>query len=499
MAASRHNTIDSLVVFAVLAAVITTMHAAETARWRPTLLAGGLLGLAFNVKLLQMILYLPSIYLLYLCSARSISVPRRIWRLTGLTVAMVVVGMSWIVTVDLTPPEQRPYVGGTGNNTALDLVVGERYAAMRILGLSPRSWMRGGAGWSLRGGTQDAWEIGEPGVLRLMTPQLAGQISWFLVLALGGGLLLMALLGRRALLDTAGGRMLLFLTVDAAVQLLFFSTATFHRYYLAMFAPVMAALVGVAVQGLWECYRRGGWERWLLPAALASTAAAQVYILHDYPAWQRSYGPVLLVVCGGAALTLLFAVRPRLAGRRRTAAVATSAAMGALLICPAAWALTPIGAGGPLYSIYPYAGPELWSTDRPDREVEANTARLANYLAAARHSETFFVGSLYASSGAPLMLAANLPAMAIGGYPGSDRILTPETLGKHVAQGRVRFLIIPTDKAIVQGLLEHVRSLITWVDQHCAEVHVDNRTGRPLTVPDGPVGPQGLFDCRPAP
>ena len=124
-------------------------------------------------------------------------------------------------------------------------------------------------------------------------------------------------------------------------------------------------------------------------------------------------------------------------------------------------------------------GPELWSTDRPDREVEANTARLANYLAAARHSETFFVGSLYASSGAPLMLAANLPAMAIGGYPGSDRILTPETLGKHVA--------------------EHVRSLITWVDQHCAEVHVDNRTGRPLTVPDGPVGPQGLFDCRPAP
>ena len=97
------------------------------------------------------------------------------------------------------------------------------------------------------------------------------------------------------------------------------------------------------------------------------------------------------------------------------------------------------------------------------------------------------------------MLAANLPAMAIGGYPGSDRILTPETLGKHVAQGRVRFLIIPTDKAVVQGLLEHMRSLITWVDQHCAEVRVDNRTGRPLTVPDGPTGPQGLFDCRPEP
>ena len=349
VAASRHNTIDSLVVFAVLAAVITTVHAAETARWRPILLAGVLLGLAFNVKLLQMILYLPSIYLLYLCSARSVSVPRRIWRLTGLTMAMVVVGMSWIVTVDLTPPEHRPYVGGTANNTARDLLLGERYPAIRILGLSPRAWLRGGAGWSLRGSTDDAWEIGEPGVLRLMTPQLAGQISWFLVLALGGAVVLMVLLGWRALLDTARGRILLFLAVDAAVQLLFFSTARFHRYYLVMLAPVMAALVGVAVQSLWESYKRGGWERWLLPGALVFTAAAQVHILQDYPAWARWYGPVLLVVCGGAALALLFAGPPRLAGRRRTAAVATSAAMGALLICPAVWAVTAIGAGGPLY------------------------------------------------------------------------------------------------------------------------------------------------------
>ncbi len=55
----------------------------------------------------------------------------------------------------------------------------------------------------------------------------------------------------------------------------FFSVAGFfHRYYLSMLAPGIAALAGVGVVLLWRDYRakRAG-SGWLLPVALVVTAA----------------------------------------------------------------------------------------------------------------------------------------------------------------------------------------------------------------------------------
>ena len=80
------------------------------------------MGLGFNIKTLLAFLALPAFYLLYLLAART-GWWRRFVHL-GLATLVVVVSLSWAIAVDLTPSDQRPYVGGSSDNSALDLAFG---------------------------------------------------------------------------------------------------------------------------------------------------------------------------------------------------------------------------------------------------------------------------------------------------------------------------------------------------------------------------------------
>ena len=51
-------------------------------------------------------------------------------------------------------------------------------------------------------------------------------------------------------------------------------TGLFHRYYLVMLAPGVAALTGIGVAALWRDYRQPAPRGWLLPLAPVATAAA---------------------------------------------------------------------------------------------------------------------------------------------------------------------------------------------------------------------------------
>lgn len=83
----------------------------------------------------------------------------------------------------------------------------------------------------------------------------------------------------------------------------FFSVAgMFHRYYLVMLAPAIAALVGIGVAALWKDYRSPGWRGWLLPLALVGTAAVQGYfILSSYEGWPVWLTPGISSLCLVAA------------------------------------------------------------------------------------------------------------------------------------------------------------------------------------------------------
>mgnify|MGYP000940835967 CR=1 FL=1 len=550
VAADRNNTMDSQLVLTSLLAAGAASLAAEKGQLRWLLASALLVGIGFNIKMLQAVLVLPAVFGVYLLTA-STGWLKRLAHLTLASGLLAVVSLAWPLVVDLTPPDQRPYVGSSQNNTVMELIIGHNGAARlgslaTWLGLpagptrpgpsgagpQPRQPLNPPAGQGNPGGLgqrppgangqplpgQPANppagaanagapnlqnETGTAGPLRLFNPQLAGQASWFLPLALVGALTLAWQAGRTLNHRHRAG---LLWALWLVPQVIFFSYAgLFHRYYLEMLSPAIAALAGAGLAGLWHAYRNGGgvWPLLML-LALAAVSEAVVIVASDTAGWAVWLLPLSIALVAAGALGLL-------ALRGRTGlgpAGAFSLALGGLLIGPALWSATPVWAGGDV--ALPYAGPALLTREAtgafPPRvnapRGQAQNQRLVEYLTANRGDATYLAATLNANTAAPLILQTGEPVMALGGFSGSDPILTETELADLVAAGTVRFFLVqgangPNGNARPGGAVGQA-GLTSWVAQRCPVVPAAlwqppaGSGGAPVA---GPNGPAQLFDC----
>jgi len=119
----RNNTIDGLLLFVLLLATWAILQAVYSNKVRYLLLGAFLVGVGFNIKMMQAFLPLPAFYAVY-----WLGVPHRWWtrllHLSGATILLIMVSLSWAIVVDLTPPDQRPFIGSSTNNTVMELIVG---------------------------------------------------------------------------------------------------------------------------------------------------------------------------------------------------------------------------------------------------------------------------------------------------------------------------------------------------------------------------------------
>src|SRR5947207_1842425 len=138
---NRNNTIDSTLALTLLLGAWAVLRAAETGRLRWLLLSAVIVGIGFNIKMMEAYLVVPAFGVLYLLAA-----PRSIWKRIGhlalAGVLLLVISLSWVVAVDLTPASQRPYVGSTQDNSELSLALGYN-GIQRLLGGFGRGF-RGG-------------------------------------------------------------------------------------------------------------------------------------------------------------------------------------------------------------------------------------------------------------------------------------------------------------------------------------------------------------------
>lgn len=123
VAASRNNTIDNLLVVTLLFACIALTKAAEEGKAKYLYLSLVLVGIGFNIKMLEAYMIGPAIYITYLLSSK-ISFKKKIGQLVIGSIILVAVSLSWAVIVDLTPAQNRPYVGSSTNNSELELIIG---------------------------------------------------------------------------------------------------------------------------------------------------------------------------------------------------------------------------------------------------------------------------------------------------------------------------------------------------------------------------------------
>ncbi|MBC8507428.1 MAG: glycosyltransferase family 39 protein [Anaerolineales bacterium] len=133
IATERNNTIDGLLVFVLLLAAWAFIKATETGKTRHLVLGAFLVGLGFNIKMLQAYMVLPAFYAVYFLGART-SWWKRILQLGAATIVLLVVSLAWVVAVDLTPADERPFIGSSEDNTVMELIVGHN--GLKRLGIN---------------------------------------------------------------------------------------------------------------------------------------------------------------------------------------------------------------------------------------------------------------------------------------------------------------------------------------------------------------------------
>ncbi|MEU9588193.1 glycosyltransferase family 39 protein [Streptomyces sp. NPDC048219] len=330
----RFNNPDALLALLMSVACYLVVRALEDGRTKWLVWAGVAIGFAFLAKTLQAFLILPALALVYGVCA-PVAVKKRLGQLALATAAIVVSGGWWVAVVELWPASSRPYIGGSQNNSFLELTFG--YNGLGRLSGEETGSVGGGGGPG--GGAGGQW--GETGWDRMFNSEIGGQISWLLpaaLILLVAGLVVTRGRGRtdagRASFLVWGGSLLMTTAVFS------YMAGIFHQYYTVALAPYLAAVVGMGAAALWE-RRERVWVSLALAAAVTATAAWGYVLLNrtpDYLPWLR-----WLVLVGGlvAALGLVFAGR---LGRRTALAVA-GLGLVAALAGPAAYTLSTVREG----------------------------------------------------------------------------------------------------------------------------------------------------------
>lgn len=149
--ASRNNTIDMQLIFVLLIAAWFLFKSIDSGKWRYLFLAAVLVGLGFNIKMLQAYLILPAVALTYLFFAKE-KVAKRFLAGAISMVIMLAVSFVWVFAVDLYPSSNRPYVDSSTNNTVMELIFGHN-GMERINGQGTGGGMGGGMSGSANDGT----------------------------------------------------------------------------------------------------------------------------------------------------------------------------------------------------------------------------------------------------------------------------------------------------------------------------------------------------------
>ena len=449
----RFNNPDAVLTLLLVSAAWALVRGLEDGRFRWAILTSVLVGLAFLTKYLQAYLVLPAFAVVWLVAAHG-SLRRRIAGLAIAGISTLVASGWWVVIVDSIPAALRPYIGGSTNNSALDLLLG--YDGLsRIFGfLQGRFGIDGGGGGVDGGG--GAGFGGTPGLLRLFNSEFVGQISWlipFAIVALLAGLVIHV---RTSRTDRARAGYLLWggwFLVTAGV--FSYMSGIIHPYYAVALAPAIAGLVGAGTVDLWRLRSRSIFGGIALAITVLVTAFWGARLLATTPTFAAGLGTVALVAAFVAAAVLIVPAR---IGLGRAPLVAAVVALAAILAGPVAYSLDTVASVN--NGAIPSAGPAVAATfgggDGFGRggdgavvrggggpgQASVTSTSLVDYLVANKGNATWIVAVNGAQEAGSIELASGDAVMAMGGFSGSDPTPTLAQLQEYVRTGELRYVLI---------------------------------------------------------
>jgi 4-amino-4-deoxy-L-arabinose transferase-like glycosyltransferase len=495
--------------------------------------------------MLEAMIVVPALAFAYLVAAPT-TFWRRIRDLAVAGAALVMAAGWWVAVVALTPAADRPFVGGSTNNSVLQLAFGYN-GLSRITGnrqgrrgpAGPRSpaGPAGAAGQAgrvartlpagVRGFAGFAFG-GRRGVTRLFGGAWATDAAWLVPAALITLVAGLWLTRRRPRTDPWRAGLLLFGGWMLVSALVFsYAGGIVHEYYTVALVPAVGALAAIGAVTFWR--RRSSWVgKTGLSAMVAATGVWSFVLLDRTPSWN----PWLRYLLAAATLAGVAAILAGFPTRRRLALAAGALAVAASLLGPAAYSAQSLasGRGGALM-----AGPAV-ARGRLPEALARDAAELAerNGFAFAIGREgggggdrggggfaAFFGGrggtlpannpvvarleadaSRYrwvaattsAPQAAPYELAAGEPLMAIGGFMGSDNAISLPAFQQLVRDKRVHYFIDAglgpgggRGGGLFRGAADSdTAQIASWVTQHFTPETVGGTTLYDLTATPRP-------------
>lgn len=494
----RFNNPDALLVLLMIVAVWATLRGVEDGRTRWLVLTGVFVGFGFLTKQLQVMLVVPPLALTYLIAGPP-KLGKRILQLFAALGGLIVSAGWWLLTVELWPAGSRPWIGGSQDNSILELTLG--YNGFGRLNGNERGSVGGGG---MRGGfAADALPAGAPGafpggdgmpgaggpgggmwgstgIARLFESAQGGQIAWLLPAALIVLVAGIALCGRAVRTDVRRASFIAFGSWLLVTGLVFsFMAGIFHAYYTVALAPAVAALVGAGAVTLWR-RRELLWVRIVAAVTIAVTAVTAWILLGrspDFVPWLR-----WVVVVVGALVAVAMLVPAVL--RARAAVVVIVATLFTGLAGPVAYAVNTIGTGhsGSIPSAGPRVegemgrgpggmrgpGEQLNGMPMPGSRGNGGGAfempggmpgsfgggaggglldaskpgdELTALLREHADDYTWVAAAIGSNSASGYQLATERPVMPIGGFNGSDPSPTLEQFQQYVADGKIHYFV----------------------------------------------------------
>ncbi|MDX6228662.1 MAG: hypothetical protein QOI76_2052 [Frankiales bacterium] len=477
----RFNNPDAMLTLLLVGAGYAMVRALEKAATRWLLLAGTLIGLGFITKMGQALLVVPFFAVAYLVAAPTGFV-RRLLQTLGAGVAMVVGAGWWVAIVELWPASSRPYIGGSTNNSVLELAFGYNGLG-RLFGGSGNG---GGGGGSGVGSAANTGFGGATGLTRMFGGDFATEISWLLptaLVALVAGLWLTRRNARtdltRAALIVFGGWLLVTGLVFSEMQ------GTIHPYYTVALAPAIAAIVAITGRELWRT-RDSIVSRILASVLIAVTARWDIHLLGTSAGFLPWLRYALAVAAAGAIFLLLMARRLRtvVAG---IALVATLVGLGGSAAYAVDTASQPhsgaIPSSGPVAS---QLGGGMGGTGggvRPTGGQPSGATSSAVVALLTATNTRWAAATIGSQSAAPWQLASGKAVMSIGGFNGGDASPTLAQFEQYVAQGKISYFISGGGMGGGRGNDGGTGSQISaWVAAHYTAKTVGGTTVYDLTV-----------------
>lgn len=441
IAVDRLNLPEPFLILALIAAVASIVRSFDDAdhAWRWLVVAGICVGIAFNTKMLVAYIPVPAMALAIFIGNRGWW--RRIGRAALFGAVTLVASAPWMLAVALTPRSQRPFVGGSTNDSVTDLVFGYNGIG-RIRGGGSSNALAHASARGRMGGII----AGSPGPTRMLTPSLSVQVTWLLPLVIVG---LAAALwhhrhDRRRLAATAAwaGWLALFTLVfsDAA--------GVFHAYYTSVMVPAIAVAVGLGVAEGWRLIRAR--PRIGVASAAAVVALVVAWQIHltglspNYFGWVRPWIPVL------ASVGIVVAAAAVLRGRTRVLAAGLVLAAVGLLFAPTSWAASEMAARS-LNTTLPQAGPRSGTSGHSFGAVWSDgSPALGRFLRRHRDGRTWDLAVANSQVGSGLIAYEHLSVLSLGGFTGRDPTIGPVGFADLVAAGKVRYVATPPTSLVAQ-------------------------------------------------